>query len=311
MGAGDTSLASLSQRDPSQEPSWLQTAVPPAVRLLRPHHWIKQAFVLLPVPFALAAGSDLLPGVFALGFVGFCLLSSAVYVFNDLCDAEADRASPRKRNRPIASGAVSTRLAWTMAGLLLAAAIALGAATGLPEVLVLFSAYAGANLAYSLGVKHVPLVDVFVLASGFVIRVLLGCALLQAPPSAWLLLCTSALALFLAFGKRRGDLLEGVGTDHRPALAGYSMPYLDAAVALCAGVALVSYALYCLEGGVLVRGRELAGLVFVAFTLFEYLRLVYTEGAGASPVTIALTHRPIQAAVVLWLAATLWSLGAL
>lgn len=305
MGAGDTSLPS------EREPSRFETAVPPAIRVLRPHHWIKNAFVLLPVPFALAAGSALDPAVFALGFGGFCLLNSAVYVFNDLRDAEADRSSPRKRNRPIASGAVSAGFAWTAAAVLLAIAAALAAGTGLPQVLVLFGAYAGTNLAYSLGLKHVPLVDVFLLASGFVIRVLLGCALLQAQPSAWLLLCTSALALFLAFGKRRGDLLEGVGTDHRPALAGYSLPYLDAAVGLCAGIALVSYALYCLEGGVLVPGRELAGLVFVAFTLLEYLRIVYCEGAGASPVAIALTHRPIQAAVVLWLAATLWSLGAL
>jgi 4-hydroxybenzoate polyprenyltransferase len=304
MGAGDTPLPSERGR------RRLAAAVPPAIRLLRPHHWIKNAFVLLPVPFALAAGSTLEPLVFALGFVGFCLLNSAVYVFNDLHDAEADRASPRKRHRPIASGAVSSGAAWALAGGIGAAALALGAATGLPRVLVLFGAYAAANLAYSLGLKHVPLLDVFVLASGFVIRVLLGCALVQAPPSAWLLLCTSALALFLAFGKRRGDLLEGLGADHRPALAGYSLPYLDAAVSLCAGVALVSYALYCLEGGVLHEGRELAGLVFVAFCVFEYLRLAYTRGAGASPVGIALTHRPIQAAVVLWLLATLWSLGA-
>lgn len=283
--------------------------VPPVLLLLRPHHWIKNAFVLLPVPFALAAGAHLDAAIFAAGFLGFCLLASAVYAFNDIRDAETDRLSPRKRLRPLASGAVSVGTAWILCAVCLVAAVALGASTGLASVLVLYAVYLGANAAYSLGAKHVPLLDVFILAAGFVIRVLLGTALVLAVPSRWLLLCSSALALFLAFAKRRGDLTEGVGAEHRPSLAGYNVRFLDAAMGVCAGIALVTYALYCVEAEVLVAGREMASVPFVAFAILDYLRLAFTEDAGASPVALALGQRSLQACGVLWLVATGWSLG--
>jgi len=287
----------------------LRVRLAPLLRLLRPHHWIKGVFIVLPVPFAVAAGAELHPLDFAAGLLGFSLLASAVYVLNDLRDLEADRRSPRKRHRPLAAGAVTPTAAWGAGLSCLAGAAALAASTGLPSLWALFATYLGLNAAYSLGAKHVPLVDVFLLASGFVIRVLVGCALLQAPPSSWLLLCSSALALFLAFAKRRGDLLEGVGPDHRPALAGYSVPYLDACMGLCAGLALVGYALYCAEANVLAPGREMASVPFVAFGLLDYLRLAYLRGDGASPVELALTQRSLQAAGVLWGVAVVWSLG--
>jgi 4-hydroxybenzoate polyprenyltransferase len=295
-------------RTPAASRAGAATALP-ALRLLRPHHWLKNVFVLLPVPFALAAGARIDAAVFGAGLVGFCLLSSAVYAMNDVRDAEADRRSPRKRGRPVAAGAVSPASAWTLAAAALAAASLLAASTGLPRVMALFGAYLALNAAYSFGAKHVPLLDVFVLASGFVLRVLVGCALVQAPPSRWLLLCSSALALFLAFAKRRGDLVEGVGADHRPALAGYSQAYLDAAMGICAGIALLAYALYCGDARVLVPGRELAGLPFAAFGILETLRVAYVEGRGASPVELALRHAPLQACGGGWLAASAWSLG--
>jgi 4-hydroxybenzoate polyprenyltransferase len=279
------------------------------LRLLRPHHWVKSAFVLLPVPFALAAGSHLDLRVLVSGIAGFCLLTSAVYAWNDVRDAEADRRSPRKRNRPVASGAVSSAAALALGAALLAAAVLLAASTGLPRVWVLFAVYAAANAAYSGGAKHVPLVDVFLLASGFVIRVLLGCALLQAPPSQWLLLCSSALALFLAFAKRRGDLVEGVGSDHRPALAGYTREYLDAAMGICAGITLLAYALYCGEARVLQPGREFVSLVFAAFGILEYLRLASTHNAGAAPVEVLLRSRRIQVCGACWAVSIAFSLG--
>jgi 4-hydroxybenzoate polyprenyltransferase len=280
------------------------------LRLLRPHHWVKNVFVLLPTPFALAAGARLDTGVFAAGLAGFCLLASAVYALNDVRDAEADRRSLRKRSRPVASGAVTRAAALRLGCIALVAAALLAASTGLPRVGAVFATYLALNAAYSFGAKHVPLLDVFLLAAGFLLRVLLGCALVQAPPSRWLLLCSSALALFLSFAKRRGDLVEGVGSDHRPALAGYSQAYLDAAMGICAGITLLAYALYCVEAHVLVPGRELAGLAFAAFGVLETLRLAFVEGRGASPVEL-LRHRPIQACGGLWLLATAWSLGLL
>jgi 4-hydroxybenzoate polyprenyltransferase len=298
--------APLGSEDRARDPD---ASLPPLVRMLRIHHWTKNGFILLPLPFALRVGSQLDGPVFAAGLFGFCVLSSAVYVLNDLRDAETDRLNPRKRQRPIASGAISPATGWAVFAALALAALGMGLATGLPRVLALFGIYAGANLAYSFGAKNVPLLDVFILASGYVVRVLVGCALVQARPSGWLLLCSSGLALFLAFAKRRGDLIEGVGPDHRPALAGYSLGYLDAALAITAGVSLLSYALYSVEAGVLIPGRELAGLVFVAFAILDYLRLIYVHGEGASPVSTAFRHRSLQAAGLLWMLATAWSLG--
>jgi 4-hydroxybenzoate polyprenyltransferase len=279
------------------------------VRLLRPAHWLKNAFVLLPVPFALAAGARLEPATFAAGFAGFCLLASAVYAWNDVRDAQADRASRRRSRRPVASGALSPGAATAAGAAALLGAAALAAATGLPRVGALFGTYLALNAAYSLGAKHVPLLDVFLVASGFVLRVLVGCALVQAPPSDWLLLCSSALALFLAFAKRRGDMLEGVGAAERPSLAGYSERFLEAAMGISAGIALLAYALYCASAAVLVPGRELAGVPFAAYGVLETLRLAFTTGAGAGPVELALGHRPLQVCGALWALATAWSLG--
>ena len=210
------------------------------IRLARPQDWIKNVFVLLPVPFALAAGSRFVPAAFLLGLAGFCLVNSAVYTLNDLFDAEADRLHPEKCRRPIAAGLVPVGVAAVQSIVLLSLGLGLCLAAGnRPTVMTIVLAYVVINLAYNLGVKHVALLDVFLLSSGFVIRVLLGCALVAAPPSPWLLLCTSTLALFLGFAKRRADLAEELDVNHRPSLRGYSKTFLDQAVSICAGVAHV------------------------------------------------------------------------
>ena len=156
--------------------------------------------------------------------------------------------------------------------------------------------------------------DVFLLSSGFVIRVLLGCALVKMPPSPWLLLCTSTLALFLGFTKRRADLSEDLDLNHRPSLRGYNKAFLDQAVSICAGVAILAYALYCIEAKdaakrIFRAGRELASLPFVAYGILDYLRMVHVEGIGGSPVDVAYHSRSMQACAVGWMVAVTWSLG--
>jgi 4-hydroxybenzoate polyprenyltransferase len=288
------------------------------VRLARPEHWIKNVFVLLPVPFALKAigWSTFAPHwqhetvSFLLGLVGFCLVNSAVYALNDLCDAEADRLHPQKCRRPIAAGKVPRGVAAAEIVVLLAAGAALCFATHKPAALVIAAVYVAINVAYNLGAKHVPLLDVFLLSSGFVIRVLLGCVLVSAAPSPWLLLCTSTLALFLGFTKRRADLTEELDLDHRPSLRGYNKAFLDQAVSICAGVAILAYALYCIEvKAVLLPGREMASLPFVAYGILNYLRLVHVEGAGGSPVETAYHSLSMQACALGWIVAVTWSLG--
>ena len=279
------------------------------IRLARPQHWIKNVFVLLPVPFAVAAHHFTLDvEAFVFGFVGFCLVNSAIYVLNDLHDAAADRLHPKKSKRPIASGEVSKNAAIAWIFILLLTGIGLCLLAGKPAVMAIVAAYVVINVAYNVGAKHVALLDVFLLASGFVLRVLLGCVLVSAAPSSWLLLCTSTLALFLGFAKRRADLKAGLDHHHRPSLRGYSMSYLDHAMVICAGVAMLSYALYCIESAVLLDARKMASMPFVAYGILNYLRMVDVHDAGASPVHIAYHSVTTQICAIGWLAAVTWSM---
>ena len=193
--------------------------------------------------------------------------------------------------------------------MLILAGLFLCRAADKPPTVTIAIAYLTINLAYSFGAKHVVLLDVFLLSSGFVIRVLLGCALVSAQPSPWLLLCTATLALFLGFTKRRADLAEELDLDHRPSLRGYNQAFLDQAVSICAGVAILAYALYCIESKkVLQEGREMASVPFVAYGILNYLRKVHVEGIGASPVTVAYRSWTMQLCAVGWVAAVAWSL---
>jgi len=283
-------------------------------RLARPKDWIKNIFVVVPVPFALAdkqAEAHFDAAAFLLGLAGFCLINSAAYTLNDLCDAEADRLHPHKRSRPIAAGRVSAAAAAVLTAALffvgLAFCLLAGKSDPLP-VLSVVLAYAAISAAYSLGAKHVALLDVFILSSGFVIRVLLGCALLAVQPSPWLLLCTSSLALFLGFAKRRADLVAGLDVNHRPSLAGYSETFLDRAMVISAGVAILTYAIYSIESQMFKPGYEMISMPFVVYGVLDYLRLVDTKNVGGSPVEIAYRSPSLQICAAGWFAAVLWSL---
>jgi len=276
------------------------------VEVSRPKHWAKNVFVLMPLPFALAAGAELHPLPFLVGLFALCLGNSAVYAFNDAADADRDRLHPTKSQRPVASGRLSARAArlWSLLLALLGVTTAL-ASNSLATVVVLLL-YLLFNLFYCLGGKNVPLLDVFLLASGFVLRVVMGCALVQVAPSNWLLLCSSALALFMALAKRRADLVRGMDSEHRPSLSGYNSDFLNQAMGITAAMTLLSYALYSLEAPVWVPGREFASLPFVVFGVLEYLRLVYVKQAGESPVDM-LFRPEILLCGAGWIAAIAWS----
>jgi 4-hydroxybenzoate polyprenyltransferase len=280
------------------------------IQLARPRDWAKSVFVLLPLPFALRAGATLDPLALALGVAAFCLTASAVYVGNDVRDADADRAHPRKKRRPIASGAVPPRVAIPYGVALLLSGMALGFASGHPAVPVYLAIYVLANVVYTFVGKHVPILDVFLLASGFVLRVLVGCALVDARPSNWLLTVSLWVALFLGFAKRRADFARGAGAEEQPRRIGYTASFLDQAMSIAAGVTLVSYALYSQEAAVFVEGRELAGMPFVAFGLLHYLRLAHIDEVRVGPVEMAWQSRALQLCALAWMVATSWSLGA-
>jgi 4-hydroxybenzoate polyprenyltransferase len=279
------------------------------VKLARPQDWVKNIFVLLPLPFALRAGHVLDPFAFILGLFGFCLVNSAVYTLNDWFDAATDRLHPKKRQRPLAAGTVPVAAAALQFVVLALLGGALVVASGKPGAGIIAAFYFALNLLYTVWAKHVALLDVFLLASGFVLRVLLGCALVAAEPSPWLLLCTSSLALFLGFAKRRADLTDALDPSYRPSLRGYTKGFLDQVVGISAGVALLAYALYCIEvKNIFQSGREMASMPFVAYGILNYLRLVYVEGAGASPVDTAYRSWTMQLCGIGWIAAVTWSL---
>jgi 4-hydroxybenzoate polyprenyltransferase len=279
------------------------------VQLSRPRHWVKNVFVFMPLPFAIAAGARIDLSSFALGLLGFCLANSAVYAFNDAQDVERDRLHPDKRNRPVAAGRVSVGAARAWSALLLAASFGLTAAAAHPAALLVTAGYVLLNFGYSLGGKHVPLLDVFLLASYYLLRVTLGCVLVDVIPSNWLLLCTATLALFLSLAKRRADIVLGLDPGHRPVLDGYTRTFLDQAMAITAATTLIAYALYCLEAEVLLPGREFASLPLVVFVVLEYLRLVQVEDEGGSPVDLVLRSPLLLACAVGWLVAVYWSVG--
>jgi 4-hydroxybenzoate polyprenyltransferase len=280
-------------------------------RLLRPTQWSKNFFVLAALLFSGRATE--LPVVInaVLAFVAFCLAASAVYAFNDVHDRAADREHPVKRFRPVASGRISTSHATmaaailAVAGLSLAMVVHRGAAAWLVAYLLL-------NVAYSLRLKELVILDVFAIASFFVIRLLVGAAAVEVQPSVWLLLCGGLLALYLGFAKRRHELsVLGAGSAaHRGVLAHYSPQFLDQISAVLLAVTIVSYLMYALTSPTaeLVGSEALSyGVPFVLYGVFRYLYLVHQRDLG-TPTETVLSDRSLLATVGLWVAYNAWVL---
>lgn len=213
------------------------------VRTLRPHQWVKNLFVLAPLVFGRQLMAPVAQRHAAIAVVVFCLLSGAVYAFNDVRDREADRQHPQKCQRPIASGVISVQLALTLsAGL---AAMGLGAAYWVNPWLALVAAgYLANNLLYTLWLKHVAYIDVGSIAAGFVLRVVAGAVAIAVPASTWLLLCTAELALFLGLGKRAHELAAVEGSATRQALRGYRVEIVRTAMLILAGATSATYIAY-------------------------------------------------------------------
>lgn len=276
------------------------------LRLLRVKQWTKNAVVFAAFVFALGdRQQDLAAWEFwkvALAALAFSLVSSAVYVFNDLKDAPQDRVHPIKKNRPIASGAVGPGRAWGVALILLAAG--LGGAWRLgPELLAVLGAYLVLQIVYTLGLKRLALVDVIVIALGFVLRALAGAVVIHVKISPWLLICALMLALFLGLCKRRHEKVNLAGLGTRAALDGYDERLLDLLIAMTAAAALVCYSIYTLWPETVEKfGTPWLGatIPFVVFGLFRYMDLVYRQDQGDRPEHILLTDMPLLADVALY-----------
>jgi len=281
------------------------------IRLMRPYQWIKNSFVLVGLVFGHGWGDpDLMRMVLTL-FAGFCLASSGVYVLNDVFDREADRVHPEKRSRPVASGGISVPLAMIWAVLL--GITGLGLAWWVSaEALMLISAYVVLNIAYSAGLKHVAVLDVFLIASGFMLRILAGTLGVGIDPSRWLLGCGLMLTLFLGFAKRRAELATIDDADvavQRKSLAAYSLPLLDRLITICSAGAVIGYAFYTLDAETIaIHGTNqlIWTLPIVLYGVFRYLYALYRQGAGADPARDLLRDPHLVVALVGWVALTSW-----
>jgi 4-hydroxybenzoate polyprenyltransferase len=275
---------------------------------LRPHQWTKNLLVFAALGFSkhLFEPEPLLRALLAFGV--FCGLSGVVYLINDIADVERDRLHPRKRLRPIASGALAVRAARIgaagLGGASLAAALALGWGFW-----VVAATYLALNLAYSLRLKEVVILDVLSVSMGFVIRAIAGGVAIGVPISDWLLVCTILLALFLALAKRRHEItsLGGDASGHRPILREYSPYLLDQMISVVTASCVTAYTFYTLapETRDKFQTDRLSWTIpFVLYGIFRYLYLVHQKDGGGSPSESLVTDRPLLVAVALWAAAT-------
>lgn len=282
-----------------------RTPLRAAIKTGRPQEWIKNLFVFAGLLFSGKFNDPHAVGEAVLAFLSFCAISSAGYYVNDLIDVELDRKHPRKRYRPLAARELSEGAAKAIAPALAIGAIALAFATVNWEVGVMVVVYGVAQMAYSLGLKQIVIVDVMVLAGLFILRVAAGASAVDAHASEWLLLCTGMIALFLGFTKRRQEAVSELheGTSSRPVLEHYSLPFLDQMVAMVTTGTVISYSIYAVDSPLI--GNEMMWTIPpVVYGIFRYLYLIYDRnddrsiaamvaqdkgmiGAGASFVVVA------------------------
>jgi 4-hydroxybenzoate polyprenyltransferase len=280
------------------------------VELARPLHWVKNAFVLAGVIFGHAWNDRVTLTAALIATAAFCLASSATYAFNDSLDAEQDRDHPDKRDRPVARGAVSKREAYAIAAVLAVAAVALAACAGLVAAAII-AVYLVLNLGYTLGLKRVAVVDVFVIASGFMLRLLAGTSGIEVEPSQWLLACGFLLTLFLGFAKRRAELarLADDAAQHRAVLDAYTIEFLDKAILVCATGMIVSYALYTVSADTAAlhgTAQLILTLPWVLLGTFRYLFRLHFRGGGGDPAEEVLRDPILALAGVGWIGTVLW-----
>ena len=280
------------------------------VRLMRPRQWVKSSFVVTGLLFANAWRHPQLAQHVLLAAVAFSLTASGVYIINDLLDRATDLQHPKKKLRPLASGAVSNASAVALLAVLWIGAVVLALFVS-PKVLTIISIYALINVAYSLGLKHVVILDVFIIASGFMLRILAGTVGVGIPPSEWLLLCGLMMALFLGFAKRRAELyaLSDDGPTHRRVLSNYQAVLLDKMIVVTATCVILTYSLYTMSPAT-IQAHHTEKLIytvpFVIYGIFRYIYSLHRQSAGSDPALQIFRDPHLLAAIGGWLLVTLW-----
>ena len=285
----------------------------PYFKLLRIKHYSKNVLLLLPLVFGRALSDTALLWRIVLGFAAFCLLSSAVYIFNDSLDVEKDRLHPTKKNRPIASGAVSIPVARSISLVLLIGSLVINAFASRSEVLpwVFLVLYAVLNAGYSLRFKDVPLVDVTILMSGFLLRLLYGSALVDIKISEWLYLTVVSLSFFMGLGKRRNELIAHESGDTagetRAVLSRYTASFLDKSMYMCLMLSVVFYALWCVDASTtgMISGNYLLWTVPLVLLICMKYSMTIEGKSDGDPVEVLFGDKWLMAMVGLLGAAIL------
>lgn len=277
------------------------------LKSLRPQQWIKNFFIFAPLIFSRNFLNRPLLWTTFEAFVAFCLVSSAHYIFNDLRDLEDDRRHPVKSKRPLASGRLKVGPAVAALVVIGATGIALAASINVPFLLTAIG-YLVLQTVYSMWLKHVVILDVFVIAAGFLIRVVAGGLAIRVEISSWLLICTILLALFLAMGKRRYELvlLDKDAAAHRPILKEYNTYLLDQMISVVTASTLVAYCLYTISPETVEKfgTRNLLFTVpFVLYGIFRYLYLIHQKAEGGTPEALIIRDKPLLVDIFLWVVA--------
>lgn len=273
------------------------------IKTMRPHQWTKNAFVFAALVFDRQLANPVSLTRSIAGFLLFCLISSTVYMINDIADIEADKQHPRKKNRPIAAGILPIPIAAGTAVAIIMVSIPLSfwLSTGFG---IISTVYFITNLAYSNWLKNIPLIDVMIVAAGFVLRVGAGVTLIHVERfSPWLYVVTTLFALFMGFGKRRAEisLLNENADKHRRVLDGYSLGFLDQLITIVSSTTIVAYSLYTFSAPNLPDNHTMMLTIpFVLYGIFRYLYLIQIKNEGGAPDELLLTDRPLQITIALW-----------
>jgi len=271
--------------------------------LLRPHQWVKNLFVFAPLFFSFNYSTEKISSA-AAGFIFFCMAASSIYIFNDYHDIEDDRQHPEKKERPLASGKVNRITAISFMIILLSLSLT-GAVLLSLEYASIVASYLVMNILYTLKLKHISILDISIIATGFVLRIFAGAVIIDVNPSMWIVLVTFLLALFLALAKRRDDcLLAGEGMKTRKSIDGYTLEMINLTMIFMATLTVVSYIMYTISNEVITRfgsGKLYLTTAPVIIGILRYMQITFVEEKSGSPTKIVLKDRFLQSVIIIWL----------
>jgi len=283
------------------------------IKLMRPHQYVKNSFIFLPLFFALQITNYKLLTYTIIAFIAFSLSASAIYILNDYFDIEEDRQHPKKKYRPLASGDINKKQAISIMLTLFIIGISIMSLLSTSATLILIF-YILMNIFYSLSLKHIAILDITTIAIGFVLRLFVGSAVTEIDLSMWIVIMTFLLALFMALAKRRDDILIYIntGTKMRRVIDGYNLKFVDGAIMIMASVVIVSYILYTTSKEVINRvdsGHFLyLTTLFVILGVMRYMQITFVFKKSNSPSEIILKDKFIQSTLLFWILSFVWIL---